>query len=263
MKRRSALSRARIHSEKLIGRVLYETRADRPGTNGITKMRRLCWLLLLTFYPGFAQTSLVFNWHPNPSNFANWPPCSKARKKMCQTGYSLSDITVASAPVLIDAAIAQESTTYTVTPLPSAGPHTFSLVVNARNSSGKPVQSEPASVKVSVPYMFSITPAGFRAEATPASVVFSWAGNSNGKLQMCSEKVKTACLSSYTLLDVTSPSNPVSISASIANVSTYTWPKAPQPGERIYSLVANGIDQSGSSRSSPPARATILVRSTR
>ncbi len=70
-------------------------------------MQRLFWLLLLTVFPASAQTSLVFRWAPNPSNAGNWPPCSKSVKRMCRTGYTLTDVTATSAPVVIISTIAR------------------------------------------------------------------------------------------------------------------------------------------------------------
>jgi hypothetical protein len=225
-------------------------------------MQRLFWLLLLTVFPACAQTSLVFTWGSNPSNAGNWPPCSKSVKKMCRTGYTLTDVTATSAPVVVTSTIAQDSTTYTITPLPSAGLHTYNLVVNAKNSMRKAIHSDPATVTVAVPSMFSIAPAGFKAMATSTSIVFTWVGNENRNLPGCSSKVRAACLTAYTLRDVTNPSEPVNISSSVGNVLSYTLSRPPESGTRTYSLVASGIDQNGTSKSSTPAMATVVVSGT-
>ena len=82
-------------------------------------MQRLYWLVLLMAFPACAQTSLVFTWGPNPTNAVYWPPCSKSVKKMCRTGYTLTDVTAASAPLVITSTIAQDASTYTLIPLPS------------------------------------------------------------------------------------------------------------------------------------------------
>jgi hypothetical protein len=225
-------------------------------------MQRLFWLLLLTVFPACAQTSLVFTWGPNPSNAGYWPPCSKSVKKMCRTGYTLTDVTATSAPVVITSTIAQDSTTYTITPLPSAGLRTYNLVVNAKNSVRKVVHSDPATVTVAVPSMFSNAPAGFKAIATSTSIVFTWVGNQNRNLPVCSSKVRAACLTAYTLRDVTNPSEPVNISSSVGNVLSYTLSRPPESGTHTYSLVASGIDQNGASRLSNPAIATVVVSGT-
>jgi hypothetical protein len=225
-------------------------------------MQRLFWLVLLIAFPACAQTSLVFTWRLNPSNAANWPPCTKSVKKVCLTGYTLADVTATVAPVVITSSIAQDANAYTMIPLPSSGIHTYSLVANAKNKMGKPVHSDSATVTVSVPYMFSKPPAGFRAIATLTSIVFTWAGNQNNNLPVCGKEVKAACLTAFTLRDVTNPSEQVSISSGIGNVLSFTLNRLPQPGTHTYSLVASGIDQNGTSRSSTPAIATVLVRGT-
>ncbi len=213
-------------------------------------------------FPACAQTRLVFNWGPNPSNAGKWPPCSKSVKKMCRTGYTLTDVTATSAPIVITSTITQDASTYTLVHLPSPGLHTYSLVINAKTSMGKPVHSDPATVTVAIPYMFSNPPAGFKAIATSTSIVFTWVSNQSKNLAVCSRKVKAACLTAYTLRDVTNASEPVSISSSIGDVSSYTLNLLPKSGTHTYSLVVSGIDQNGTSRSSNPAIATVVVSST-
>jgi hypothetical protein len=225
-------------------------------------MQRLFLLLLLMAFPACAQTRLVFTWGPNPSNAGNWPPCSKSVKKMCRTGYTLIDVTATSAPVVITSTIAQDASTYTLVPLPAPGLHTYSLVVNARASMGKTVHSDPANVTVAVPYMFSNPPAGFKAIATSTSIVFTWVNSQNKNLPVCSRKVKAACLTAYTLSDVTNASEPMGISSSIGNVLSYTLNRLPKSGTHTYSLVVSGIDRNGASRSSTPTIATVLVSGT-
>jgi hypothetical protein len=211
-------------------------------------------------FPACAQTSLVLTWGPNPSNAFIWRPCSKSVKRLCRTGYTLTDVTATVAPAVITSTIARDATTYAIVPLPSPGLHTYSLVVNAKDSMAKPVHSDPVTVTVTVPNMFSNPPVGFKAIATSTSIEFTWAGNQTKNLPVCSSKVKTACLTAYTLRDVTSASEQVSISASIGNVFSYTLNRLPESGKHTYSLVASGIDQNGASRSSTPAMATVLVK---
>ena len=135
-------------------------------------------------------------------------------------------------------------------------------MVNAKKRTGKTVQSDPATVTVTVPYMFSNPPAGFKAIATSTSIVFTWISNQNKNVPVCSRKVKAACLTAYILSDVTNASEPMSISSSIGNVLSYTLNSQPKSGTHTYSLVASGIDQNGTSRSSTPAIATVMVNGT-
>lgn len=232
----------------------------RSGAGRDDTMQRLFWLVLLMAFPAFAQTSLVLTWGPNPSNAFIWRPCSKSIKKLCRTGYTLTDVTAKATPVVITSTIAQDATTYAIVPLPSPGLHTYSLVVNAKDSLAKAVHSDPVTVTVTVPNMFSNPPAGFKAIATSTSIVFTWVGNQTKDLPVCSSKVKAACLTAYTLRDITTPSEQVSISASVGNVLSYTLNRLPESGKHTYSLVASGEDQNGTSRSSTPAIATVLVK---
>jgi hypothetical protein len=219
------------------------------------------WILLLTVFPACAQTSLVFTWQPNPSNADRWPPCSKSVKKMCRTGYTLTDVAATSAPIVITSSIARDTSTYRLVPLPSPGSHTYNMVVNARDGAGKAVHSDPYTITITVPYMFSSPTAGFKAIATARTIVFTWVSNQNKSLPVCSSKVK-ACLIAYTLRDVISPSEPVSMSSSIGSVLSSTLNQLPESGTHTYSLVASGMDQNGTPRSSTPAIATLRVSGT-
>jgi hypothetical protein len=225
-------------------------------------MQKVFWLVFLAVCPAWAQSSLVFTWGPNPANAGIWPPCSRSVKKMCRTGYSLTDVTAVSAPVVITSTIANSASTYTLIPLPSAGVHIYNLVVNAKGSNGMTVYSAPATVKVTVPSMFSKPPAGFKAIATPKSIIFTWDGNQKKALPACSRKVRAACLIAYTLSDLTNTSEPVSISSKIRNKRKYTLNRLPASGTRTYGLVARGRDQDGKLKSSTPAIATVRVSGT-
>jgi hypothetical protein len=225
-------------------------------------MQKVFWLVLLTVFPAWAQSSLVFTWGPNQANAGIWPPCSRSVKKMCQTGYSLIDVTAASAPVVITSTIANSASTYTLVPLPSAGVHIYNLVVTAKGSNGMTVYSAPATVKVVVPSMFSNPPAGFKAIAGPKSIVFTWDDNQKKTLPACSRKVRAACLIAYTLSDRTNTPEPVIISSKIGNTFKYTLNRLPASGTRSYGLVASGRDQDGNLKSSTPAIATVLVSGT-
>jgi hypothetical protein len=114
-------------------------------------MNKLVWLICLATVTAWGQSRLVFAWKPNPSNTKTWPACSKSVKTMCRTGYTLTDVTTTSAPVIISSTIGKEALTYTLTPLPSAGLHIYNLVVDGNGSSGAAVHSAPATVKVDVP----------------------------------------------------------------------------------------------------------------
>lgn len=224
--------------------------------------RTVCWLVFLVAVPVLAQSSLVFNWSRNPSSDAAWAPCSKLVKTMCRTGYTLRDVTTVLAPVVVKSTITESALTYTLTPLPSPGTHVYDLVTNARGRKGDAVHSPPAIVRVSVPSMTFSPPTGFAAKASSSNVVFTWTGTGKRTIPVCSTTVTAACLTTYTLSDTTNAPSPVILSCSDAHVFSYTLTPLPKPGLHTYSLVISGRDQSGISKSSIPATATVVVGGT-
>jgi hypothetical protein len=114
-------------------------------------MNKLLWLIFLAATPVSAQSRLVFAWKTNPANAGTWPACSTLVVKMCRIGYTLTDVTATSAPVIISSTITEDALTYTLSPLPSAGLHLYNLTIDAKGSSGVVVHSAPARVKVEVP----------------------------------------------------------------------------------------------------------------
>jgi hypothetical protein len=224
--------------------------------------RTVFWLVFLLAVPALAQSSLVFHWGGNPLNVTAWPPCSKFVATMCRTGYTLRDVTTTSSPVVISSTITKSALIYTLTPLPSVGTHVYDLVTNARGSKGNAVHSAPAIVKVSVPSMSFSPPTGFAAKASSSSVVFTWTARGTRTIPVCSTTVTAACLTTYTLSDITNAPSPVIVSSSRANVLTYTLAPLPKPGSHTYSLVVSGRDQSGISKSSIPAAVTVVVSGT-
>jgi hypothetical protein len=222
-------------------------------------MKTILSLVYLVAAPLWAQSSIVFTWGHSPSNAKVWPACSKSVTTMCQTGYTLKDVTIASAPVVISAAITGSALTYTLTPLPAVGTHIYDLFINARGSRGEGVQSAPATVAVSVPSMTFSPPTGFEAKASLSSVVFTWTGNGNVTIPVCKKEVTVACVTTYTLSDITDASMPRVISSGMGNVLTYSLTPLPTVGSHTYRLVISGRDQSGNSKSSAAATATLVV----
>jgi hypothetical protein len=222
-------------------------------------MKTVLLLVSLAAVPVWAQSSIVFTWGPNPSNASTWPACSKSVTTMCQTGYTLSDVTTASAPVVISSTIAESAVTYTLTPLPSVGSHVYNLVIRARGIRGDAVKSAPVTVTVSVPSMTFCPPTGFAAQTSLSSVVFSWTADGNRAIPACSKKITATCLTTYTLSDITNASVPVIVSSAIGSVLTYTLTPLPTAGSHTYALVVSGRDQSGNPKSSAPATLVVAV----
>ena len=126
-------------------------------------MKQCKWLLILLLLPlgAHAQSAVQFNWTGDGNT--GMPACPATTPKSCVSGYTLTDITVATAPVVLSSAIAETALTYTESPLPSVGSHTWSLVVNGYDQSGNAISSAPVTVTATVPSITLNPPTGFTA----------------------------------------------------------------------------------------------------
>jgi hypothetical protein len=104
-----------------------------------------------------AQTKIVFTWG-NPS--ATVPKCSTipTNPSMCMIGQTMTETTNPATPIPINQAIDAYATTYTITPLPTKGDHTYSLVSNFLDFSGKPAVTPVVTTTVTVPAPFVVAP---------------------------------------------------------------------------------------------------------
>jgi hypothetical protein len=125
-------------------------------------------LILLMAVPLWAQSSVVFTWSHNPLKGGTWPVCRKSVTTFCQTGYTLTDVTTASAPVVISSTIAANALTYRLTPLPSAGSHIYHLVINAKGRNGNAVDSALATITVKIPIPNDPNPIALRLKVVVA-----------------------------------------------------------------------------------------------
>jgi hypothetical protein len=123
-------------------------------------MKTLLLVSAFLFLSLQSRAQVVFTWSGtgNPSLSA----CSDTVKTSCISGFTLTDITTSSAPVVISSAIAESATTYTLSPLPAVGSHTWSLVVNGFDQSGNAIASSPATVTATVPAITLNPPTGFQ-----------------------------------------------------------------------------------------------------
>lgn len=131
---------------------LLEFRTRRPHTNS-RKRRMQQWrtwssfstnmayasasrvaLLLLVAAPAFAQKGVKFSWTPGAN--PGWTVCASGN--YCLTGYTLYETT--SGALVAIASIPQADSSYVLSPLPSAGTHTYELAQDGI-SGGAPVQS--------------------------------------------------------------------------------------------------------------------------
>ena len=91
--------------------------------------------IMLGAIPTQAQKSILFTWIPGVNQ--GWTPCSSGH--YCLTGFTLYEISTGT-PVAV-AQIPQTATTYTMSPLPSKGSHSYELVQTGTNGTGAAVQS--------------------------------------------------------------------------------------------------------------------------
>lgn len=136
-------------------------------------MKKLCSLfaILLAFAlasPAFAQTAEVYSW----TNVA--AACTTTVTTSCGKTLTLSDVTSLT-PAVISATILPTVSSYTLSPLPTAGVHNYLLVVNGFDAVGNAVTSTgatcgtaftPPPCAVTIPAAFVLSPpAGFKATA--------------------------------------------------------------------------------------------------
>ena len=79
------------------------------------------------------------------------PACSCTVTTSCLTDFTLSDITNASSPIVLSSTIPESALTYTESPLPSVGTHTYSLVISGKDQSGNSISSPAVTTTVNVP----------------------------------------------------------------------------------------------------------------
>lgn len=116
-------------------------------------------LMILMAMAAFGQSTVQFTW--TGTGNPNVPACSSTVKTACLSGYTLTDVTTAASPVVISSTIAETALTYSESPLPSVGSHTWNLVVNGFDQSGNAISSAPATVTLSVPAITLNPPTGF------------------------------------------------------------------------------------------------------
>lgn len=125
-------------------------------------MMKLVLALLLFSSSAFAQSpGIVFTWSSNGN--PGVPACSTTVTTSCLTTFTITDTT--SAPVVISSTIPSTVLTYTLTPEPAPGAHTYSLALSGKDQTGKAISSSTVSTTVTVPVPpFTLNPpTGFTA----------------------------------------------------------------------------------------------------
>jgi hypothetical protein len=108
-------------------------------------------------------TNVTFNWTSTNSASSGWPNCSSSITTVCVSGYALADVTNSASPVVISSTIAATATSYVLTPLPSAGSHTYALAtVGVGTTVGSIVTSTPATATTTIPGSAPNPPAGLQ-----------------------------------------------------------------------------------------------------
>jgi hypothetical protein len=92
---------------------------------------------ILLFSPvSLAQKAIQFTWDPGAN--PGWTSCTSGTH--CLTGYTFYETTTGTPVVL--ASVPQNTTSYTLSTLPSKGFHTYTVAQNGLNGSGATVQSK-------------------------------------------------------------------------------------------------------------------------
>src|SRR6201996_8357020 len=98
--------------------------------------------------PAFGQSKIVFTWTSGNVGSIALPACSSTVTTSCVTGYTLTmdSTTTVAGP----SSIGPTLTTFTQTPLPAVGSHSYSLVMNGFDAVGNAIVSGAATTTVTV-----------------------------------------------------------------------------------------------------------------
>lgn len=126
-------------------------------------MKHLIKLLFLFAIPAMAQTAIVFTWTNGNTGSSAYPACTSTVTKSCVTGFTL--MMDGSTTVAGPSSIGPTLTTYTQTPLPAVGTHSYVLTMNGFDGVGNAIVSVGSNmVSVTVPAPVTLNPpTGFKA----------------------------------------------------------------------------------------------------
>lgn len=118
---------------------------------------------LLCPVAAMAQTKVVFAWTNGNTGTNVLPVCPATNPTSCVSGYRLS---MDGTQVAGESNIGPTLTTYTQTPLPAVGNHSYSLVMVGFDATGTAIASSAATTTVNVAAPVTINPpSGFKATA--------------------------------------------------------------------------------------------------
>jgi hypothetical protein len=124
----------------------------------------IAMMLLGSSAAALAQTTgvagVAFSWSGDGNT--SLPGCSATVTAACLTTFTITDITTASAPLVISSTIPYSTLTYMLTPLPAVGAHTYSLMISGKDQSGNAISSAPITATVTVPAITLNPPTGLQ-----------------------------------------------------------------------------------------------------
>ena len=130
-------------------------------------MRRILQLALLFGWAlmvgsAAAQTQVNFTWTSGNTGSTALPACPSSAPKACVSGYRLS---MDGTQIAGETAIGPLETSYSQTPLPAPGSHSYSLIMVGFDALGNAIQSGAATATVTVPAVVTIpAPTGFNVQ---------------------------------------------------------------------------------------------------
>jgi len=109
---------------------------------------RILLLLMLFSSVAVAQTKVVLTWTTGNTGSKKLPACTVSAPKHCVYGFTLK---MDGVQIAGPAKLGVLATTFTQTPLPAKGTHTYSLVMNGYDVVGNALASKADVTTVNVP----------------------------------------------------------------------------------------------------------------
>lgn len=114
------------------------------------------FLVFLIFtIPAMAQSKVVLNWTSGNTGTSALPACPATSPASCAKGFVLSmDGTV----IASESTLGINATTFTQSPLPTVGSHSYSIIMTGFDALGAAIASSPATATVNVPAPVTLNP---------------------------------------------------------------------------------------------------------
>lgn len=118
-------------------------------------MKFLVFLLLAIPGVALAQSKVVLTWANGNTGASALPACPATNPISCVSGFRLS---MDGTQIAGESAIGPTVTTYTQTPLPAPGSHSYSLIMVGFDAVGSAIASSAATGTVNVPAPVTLNP---------------------------------------------------------------------------------------------------------